>query len=624
MAEPEEGVPEQTTGQRIDTTAALEKICAAYDNDRHRMMDILLDTQRRFRCVDGHAMETIASLTGCSRVEVEGLVSFYAFFSDVPKGTITIRLCDDIVDRHAGYKKVLKTFEEELGISLGETSADGRFSLDHTPCIGMCDQAPAAMVNDIILTRLTTDSVKAYVKSLKAGTAPQSLSDSVGGGNNAHKLVRSMVQNNIRKAGEILLNEVPENGGLGNALNMEPKAIIDEISASGLRGCGGAGFPTGRKWSFAAGQKDTERYVICNADEGEPGTFKDRVLLTERAGLLFEGMTIAARAIEAQQGIIYLRGEYEYLLGFLDELLQERRAAGLLGKAIGGVKGFNFDIRIQLGAGAYICGEESALISSCEGLPGEPKTRPPFPVQAGYLGHPTVVNNVETFCHVARILDKGAGWFASIGTAASKGSKLLSVCGDVEHPGVYELPYGTTLNELMELAGAADVAAIQVGGPSGELVGRNSFGRQICFDDLPTGGAIIMFSTKRNVLEIVDYFLDFFVEESCGFCTPCRVGNVFLKERIEKIRAGYAVPEDIDYLEELSNTIIKTSRCGLGQTSPNPVLSSLKNFPMIYSAMVRENEDGLKTNFNIQDALEESRRLAKHRSYIYDPDFSGE
>lgn len=615
------GIGEDVLKNRVEEQV-LAEICAHYNNDKHRMMDILLETQRRFRCIGPHSLETIARLTGCTRVEVEGVSSFYAFFSETPKGKITIRLCDDIIDRHAGFSKVARALEQELGIAIGETTADGKFSIDTTPCIGMSDQAPAAMVNDIILTNLTPEAVRAYIAELRNGTKPENLAGSYGDGNNAHETLRSMVRNNIQLAGDIILGAPDEDRGLKQALNLDPAAIIEQVRQSGLRGCGGAGFPTGRKWAAAADTEDSRRYVFCNADEGEPGTFKDRVMLTEHPDLVIEGMTLAALAIGSEEGLIYLRGEYIYLNNWLEHVLQQRRDRGLLGRHICGHKGFNFDIRIQLGAGAYICGEESALISSCEGLPGEPKTRPPFPVQKGYFDHPTVVDNVETFCHAARILDKGPDWFKSFGTEQSPGTKLLSVCGDCDRPGIYELAYGITIAELMEMVGAQDVAAVQVGGPSGQLIGRNGFQRRICFEDLPTGGSIMMFSTRRNILEIVDYFLDFFIEESCGFCTPCRVGNIFLNERIGKIRKGYAVPEDIAYLKELSNTIIKTSRCGLGQTSPNPVLSSLQNFPLIYSVLVKENEDGLATNFNIQDALEESRRLAKHRSYIYDPDFT--
>ncbi|MDZ4094144.1 MAG: NADH-ubiquinone oxidoreductase-F iron-sulfur binding region domain-containing protein, partial [Paracoccaceae bacterium] len=340
----------------------------------------------------------------------------------------------------------------------------------------------------------------------------------------------------------------------------------------------------------------------------------DRVLLTERADLVFEGMTIAARAVGAREGILYLRGEYRYLLDHLQAVLAARRCRGLLGKA--------FDIRIQLGAGAYICGEEGALISSCEGLPGEPKTRPPFPVTRGYLGHPTVVNNVETFAHVARILDRGAEWFRSFGTEKSPGTKLFSVSGDCAKPGVYELPYGVTLRALLALAGAEDAAAVQVGGPSGTMIGRDSFDRQLCFEDLATGGAVIVFNAHRNILEIVDYYMSFFVHESCGYCTPCRVGNVFLQKAIQKFCKGQANDGDIAYLQDLSATIIETSRCGLGQTSPNPVLSSLQNFPLVYAALTKPSRDGLKATFDIQSAISGARGLAKRRSYIFDKDFS--
>jgi [NiFe] hydrogenase diaphorase moiety large subunit len=325
-------------------------------------------------------------------------------------------------------------------------------------------------------------------------------------------------------------------------------------------------------------------------------------------------MTIASRAIGAGEGILYLRGEYAYLRPHLEQVLADRRESGTLGQG--------FDIRIQLGAGAYICGEEGALISSCEGLPGEPKTRPPFPVTRGYLGHPTVVNNVETFAHVARILDRGADWFRAMGTEKSHGTKLFSVSGDCARPGVYELPYGLTLRAFLTLAGGEDAAAVQVGGPSGTLVGRDGFDRRLAFDDLATGGAVIVFSPRRNILEIVDYYLAFFVHESCGYCTPCRVGNVFLKKAIEKFRKGQANEDDIAYLRELSATIIETSRCGLGQTSPNPVLSSLENFPLVYAALTKPAGDGVKATFDIQSAIEGARGIAKRRSYIYDRDFT--
>ena len=597
-------------------------ICARYGDDPHRMLDILRDVQDRFRHISRPAMREVSRCTGLTEVAVEGVASFYAFFSDTPKGRITIRLCDDIIDRFAGLAKITAAFEEALGISLGETSADGAFSLETTPCIGMCDQAPAAMINDSIFTALTPEKVRHIAAALKNGQRPEDVISDSFDALTPYERAQRMVKNNIRHAGAVLLGPVPEDAGLKKAITVPSGQIIDTIEKSGLRGCGGAGFTTGMKWRFASKAEKTRRFIICNADEGEPGTFKDRVLLTERPHLLIEGMTIAARAVGAEEGILYLRGEYVYLRDLLEEVLAERRAQGRLGKDILGVPGFNFDIRLQMGAGAYICGEEGALISSCEGLPGEPKTRPPFPVTHGYLGFPTVVNNVETFCHAARIMDRGPQWFFDMGAEGSHGTKLFSVSGDCINPGIYELPYGLSVRELLAMAGGEDAAAVLVGGPSGTMIARDTFDRKLTFDDLATGGAVVVFSRDRNILEIVEYYMSFFVHESCGYCTPCRVGNVFLQKAIGKFRAGLANPADIAYLRDLSATIIETSRCGLGMTSPNPILSTLDNFPLVYSAMVKPPKDRLRATFDIQAAISDGRALAKRRSQIYDTDFS--
>jgi len=597
-------------------------ICETFGNDKHRMLDILREIQDRFQAISPATMDRVATHTGLTRIEVEGVASFYSFLSLTPKGKVSIRLCDDIVDRFSNLAEVTAVFEDELGITVGQTSADGAFSLEYTPCIGLCDQAPAAMVNTIVLTSLTVESARRAATLLKEGRSPEFLVSERFADLTAHEQATHMVDNNIRHAGEVLLGPVPEDAGLNNAAGMTSSQIISAIEDSGLRGCGGAGFTTGRKWRFAANERAEKHYVICNADEGEPGTFKDRVLLTERPHLLIEGMTIAARAVGAKEGIIYLRGEYVYLRPLLLEVLEERRRRGLLGEGILGIKRFDFDIRLQMGAGAYICGEEGALISSCEGLPGEPKTRPPFPVNRGYLGYPTVVNNVETFCHAARILDRGAKWFHDMGTEGSHGTKLFSICGDCLNPGIYELPYGHTVWEILEMVGGQDAAAVQVGGPSGTMIGRDSFHRKLTFDDLATGGAIIIFNGSRNILEIVEYYMSFFVHESCGYCTPCRVGNVFLQKAIQKFRKGFANPDDIDYLKELSGTIIDTSRCGLGMTSPNPVLSTLKNFPLLYSAVSKPSKDGIRATFDIQSAIDGARKIAKRRSFIFDKDFS--
>jgi [NiFe] hydrogenase diaphorase moiety large subunit len=328
-------------------------------------------------------------------------------------------------------------------------------------------------------------------------------------------------------------------------------------------------------------------------------------------------MTIAGYGVGAATGIVYLRGEYAYLLVFLESLLKERREAGLLGRNILGKQGFDFDIRIQLGAGAYICGEETALLSSCEGKRGDPKNRPPFPAQSGYMGQPTVINNVETFCCVARILENGPGWFSAIGTSDSTGTKVYSVSGDCDRPGVYELPFGAKVSDLLAMVGAHETAAVQVGGASGQMIGPNDFGRTLRFDDLATGGAVMIFNEQRDVLRVAEAFMDFFCEESCGYCTPCRVGNRLLRERLGQVASGKGSAEDLAYLQRLGETVKATSRCGLGQTSAQPVLTTLRSFRSEYERRVRKGEADLLPSFDGAAAVAEAESLAQRRSVYF-------
>jgi [NiFe] hydrogenase diaphorase moiety large subunit len=595
---------------------AVKDICSTFGRDSTRMMDIVRAVQGKFGCVSDEAIDLIAQEVSTARVEVESMVSFYAFLSKKPKGKIVIRLCNDIIDRLNGCEVVAQAFSEELGIGFGETTPDGKISLEYTPCIGMCDQAPAALVNEVAVTELSSDKVRKIVQTLKETGAPQKLVSRLGDGNNADKLVKAMVRNNIRKKGSVVfgLADAQPNAGLEKALAMSPVEVINEIKTARLRGRGGAGFPAGMKWEFTRAAEGDKKFIICNADEGEPGTFKDRVILTELADRVFEGMTIAGYAIGAENGILYLRGEYAFLHPFLSNVLKLRRKKSLLGRDILGRSGFNFDIRIQMGAGAYVCGEESALISSCEGRRGDPKNRPPFPAQKGYLERPTCVNNVETLCCVVSILDKGAGWFAETGSKGSAGTKLLSVSGDCQSPGIYELPFGITVKDLLKEVGASQAKAVQIGGPSGQMICKDDFGKTICFDDLATGGAVMVFGPERNVLEIADYFMEFFIEESCGYCTPCRVGNVLLKQCLEKIMAGKGEPADLVLLQELGQTVKTASRCGLGQTSPNPVFTTLKNFRSAYEVLVKESKDGLQPSFDLEAVLEESQTIAGRKS----------
>jgi len=590
------------------------EVCRKHGGDRGRMMDIVREVQQQFGCVSGEAMNLIASETQTHRVEVESVVSFYAFLSSKCKGKVVIRLCDDIIDRFAGCDQVGKAFSSELGIGFGETTPDGRISLEHAPCIGMCDQAPAALVNDEVMTNLSTDDARKIVAELKENLDAGKLTHRYGDGRNADELVHSAVNNNIRKAGEVIFADHEPGAGLRKALGMSPVEVIKEVKTSRLRGRGGAGFPTGMKWEFTRGASGENRYVLCNADEGEPGTFKDRVILTERPELLFEGMAVAGYAIGASEGVVYLRAEYAYLRPMLEKTLADMREKNLLGNAVCGKSDFNFDIRIQMGAGAYICGEETALISSCEGLRGDPKNRPPFPAQKGYKELPTTVNNVETLCCAARIMDKGAAWFSGMGSEGSPGTKLLSVSGDVKSPGVYEVPFGTALKDFLEMCGADDPAAVQVGGPSGSMVGPADFGRKICYDDLATGGSVMVFNSRRDILEVVRYFNEFFCEESCGYCTPCRVGNVLLAERLEKIAEGKGQTTDLAYLEDICTTMKIASRCGLGQTAGNPVATTLANFRSAYESKVKDVTDGMQPGFDLSAAVSDASEIAGRSS----------
>lgn len=594
--------------------SVVREICRAHGQDRTRMLDIVREVQARLGSVSGLAMEIIAEATSTRRVDVEGVVSFYSFLSDQPKGNVVIRLCNDIIDRMHGGDRVATEFSRVLGIQFGQTTPDGKITLEYTPCIGMCDQAPAALVNDVVITDLSSDDAAEIVRKLKSGLAPEQLVRKFGDGNNAHELVRSMVMNHLRRPGPVVFAPQAPGEALGKALAMSPAEVIRDVKTARLRGRGGAGFPVGMKWEFTRAAEGDRKYVLCNADEGEPGTFKDRVILTECPDLVFEGMAIAGYAVGSDTGILYLRAEYAYLRAFLEHVLSRRRASGLLGADICGKKGFHFDVRIQTGAGSYVCGEETAMISSCEGLAGDPKNRPPFPAQKGYLGCPTTVNNVETFCCAARILEKGPGWFNQLGTQGSAGTKVLSISGDCKSPGIFELPFGVRVKELLAMAGAEDAFAVQVGGASGVMIGQDDFNRTICYDDLATGGSVMVFGPHRNILEVVHAFLEFFVDESCGFCTPCRVGNVLLKERVERIMAGKGAPDDLTYLENLGRTMKATARCGLGQTSPNPVLSTLKNFRGVYEALVQDESDGLKRSFDLQAALKPAEMIAERLS----------
>jgi [NiFe] hydrogenase diaphorase moiety large subunit len=416
--------------------------------------------------------------------------------------------------------------------------------------------------------------------------------------------VDAIVEANLRKTGPVFFKDgIDYRAVLQSCLNRTPDEVIMSVIESSIRGRGGAGFPAGLKWRFARDAAGTEKYIICNADEGEPGTFKDRVLLTRSAMDVLLGMVICGYAVGSRHGILYLRAEYRYLQDFLEAELAAMRRAGLLGAGILGTA-FDFDIRIQMGAGAYVCGDETALIESCEGKRGTPRVKPPFPIQQGYLGQPTVVNNVETLASITRILEMGAGWYAAMGTDESTGSRLLSVSGDVAQPGIYEVEWGITLKEVLEMVGARAAKAVQISGPSGECVSVAKGGnRRLCYGDLSCNGSLMVFDESRDLLDIARQFMHFFVEESCGICTPCRAGGVAMLDKIDRIIAGRGCQEDLEDCQSWGRLMRATSRCGLGTTAAKPILTTLRQFPELYHERLDAAEHVLLASFDRDDAV---------------------
>jgi len=364
---------------------------------------------------------------------------------------------------------------------------------------------------------------------------------------------------------------------LSKARKMGREKVIAEIKASNLKGRGGAGFPCGTKWELARKQAGHEKYLICNADEGEVGTFKDRYIIEHDPFAVLEGIAIAAYAIGAHRAYLYLRTEYHYLLDSLKKAVGQAASKGLI----------DLPIEIREGAGAYVCGEESALINSIEGKRGEARFRPPFPPTSGLFGKPTVVNNVETLMNVVPIIDKGAAWFSSIGTPLSAGTKVFSVSGDVAKPGVFELPMGARLSELMILAGASDIKMVQIGG--GGVVPACMIETPLSYETVLGSGAITVLNTTRDVIDFVSRTLDFLNEESCGECTPCREGTEVMVEILGRLAAADGIPEDIEQLERLSRVMVDSSLCGLGQAAPVPVLDTLKYFRNDYENRIEQS-----------------------------------
>jgi len=586
--------------------STVQSIVSKYKKDRTRLLDILNDIQSEYGFISEDAVNYLAGELGMSAVDIEQTVSFYHFLSREPRGRYTVYLNNSLVARMMGMEEVAAAFIRETGCTFGSVTPDGLIGLFETSDIGMNDQEPAALINNVVFTRLTPYRVRELVRDMRNGKSVHDMfTECYGEGHNGSILVRAMVNNNIRRIGPILSGGTHAGDALKKIIQITPEAVIEEVKDSNLRGRGGAGFPTGLKWEFCRMAEEQQRYVFCNADEGEPGTFKDRVLLTQYPYLLFEGMTIAGYATGARLGILYLRYEYMYLEKYLNNILFELRDTNQLGKNILGKVGFDFDIRLQVGGGAYVCGEESALLESSEGKRGEPRDRPPFPVEKGYLGKPTVVNNVETLCAVVKIINHGNEWFRSFGTKDSSGTKLLSISGDCKYPGIYEVPWGLRIADLLGMAGADDCQAVQVGGPSGTLIGPADFDHYLSYADLATGGSMIIIGKQRDILkDVVLNFLSFFIDESCGSCSTCRNFPVIMRRTLLRIINGHGVRKDVEELLLLSK-LLKMSRCGLGQTAGNPVATSLRNFRKLYEEKLLKDTEYV-SEFDMKAAVQAS------------------
>ena len=527
-----------------------------------------------------------------------------------------VLICGGTGCTSSGSQQIQDKFEAEIK----KNDLEDEIKLVRTGCFGLCELGPVVIVypDGTFYSRVTVDDVEEIVTEhlLKGRPVQRLVYDDHGKveadefGNIAlsdtsfYKTQNRVV---LRNCGVINPEDIDEYiamdgyAALGKVLTeMTPEEVIQVVSDSGLRGRGGGGFPTGRKWSFCAPIKAPQKYVVCNADEGDPGAFMDRSVLEGDPHSIIEAMTICGYACGCSQGYVYVRAEYPIAVKRLGIAIEQAREYGLLGKNIFD-SGFDFDIEIRLGAGAFVCGEETALMTSIEGNRGEPRPRPPFPAVKGLFGCPTVENNVETFANIPQIILRGADWFASMGTERSKGTKVFALGGKINHTGLVEIPMGTTLEHIIyEIGGGIPngkkFKAAQTGGPSGGCIPASLIETEVDYDNLTAigcmmgSGGLIVMDEDTCMVDMAKFFLDFTVDESCGKCTPCRVGTKRLLELLDKITSGKGTMEDLDRIEDLCNYIKTNSLCGLGQTAPNPVLATLKFFRDEYVAHVRDKK----------------------------------
>jgi NADH-quinone oxidoreductase subunit F len=567
--------------------AALEDVLARYGpQGRAGLIEALHETQAIFGgWLPRAAVERVAAGLGVPAADVYGVTEFYEMFHTHPVGRKIIRVCQDGPCGLAGADALLAGAGRALGIQPGQTSADGEYTLEAVRCLGLCDRAPAALVN---LQRYAPADPAA--PELLLGDQPPAERRSVGG---AIRLTLS----NVGVVDPTSLDDYRAHGGMAafhKALRaMSPAQVIEEITASKLVGRGGAAFPTGQKWQLTAENPPGPRYVICNADESEPGAFKDRVLLEEDPFRILEGLLIACYAVGAEQGFIYIRGEYGPAYERISGAVRQLEAAGYLGERILG-SGVSCRIEVRRGAGAYICGEETALMESIEGKRGFPRLKPPFPTTSGLWGRPTTINNVETLAAVPAIVLYGGRWYSGLGAVDSTGTKLFAVSGSVTRPGVYEVPFGASLRHLIDdLAGGLRpgraIQAILTGGAAGAFLTADQLDTPLSFEGFRQvggtigAGTIMVFDDSVDLRDILARIGDFFAHESCGKCYPCQMGTQRQAEMLRRVARGRAAPGDAATLAELAQVMTDASICGLGQTAAMAIVSAQRRWPDLFT-----------------------------------------
>ncbi len=548
---------------------------------REALLPILWDVQSACGRISPEYVHRISHILRVPEADIFGVIGFYTLFHDEATGRRIIRVCTDPTCALARADDILRDVCARLSISPDETTPDGEYTVEHSPCLGLCDYAPAALVSargrpDVALPNVSAAGLLGEWNDEYFKPA----------GDDA-----SVLLNPALNAAPETLAEYGDYASLRRAIkDMTPEEVIAQVEASGLIGRGGAAFPTGLKWKFTRGADGDGKYIVCNADESEPGTFKDRVLMEHRPHLLLEGVALAAYAVGTDKAYIFIRGEYPKATAILADAIREAEAARLLGEQIFD-SDFALDIELRRGAGAYICGEETALFEAIEGKRGFPRMKPPYPTTFGLFGAPTAVNNVETLCAVPSIIENGANWFKGIGTEGSAGPKLVSVSGHVRRPGVYEIEPGITLRTFLDdVCGGVigDLQTVLMGGAAGTFLKPEDIDTRLTFEDLRAAGstfgsgAIMVFNQSVDLRDVMKRLGRFFQHESCGKCFPCQLGTqrqVEILERLDAPQAG-----DAERLMDIGMTMTEASICGLGHTAGIAVMSAIEKFPALFEA----------------------------------------